>query len=79
MGLNHVSALAIVSSYNEEKILYVSYLEACLGLGALFGPLFGSLFHIAFGYRGPFFGLAILYSFIILISIRHNNESNDEA
>ena len=32
----------------------------CGGLGALFGPLFGSLLYYLFGFQGPFFGLGLV-------------------
>lgn len=59
-GMNHASAMAIVSSYKENKMVYIGYFEACLGLSAFFGPLLGSALYYVFGFGGPFFGIAAL-------------------
>lgn len=75
-GLNHASGMAIVSSYECKKMEYISYLELSCGLGALFGPLLGSCFHLYFGFRGPFYGLASIYmSMIISFTVNLRGES----
>ena len=66
-GMSIPSTMALLSSYKEERALYIGYFELVAGLGALVGPLLGSSLYGAMGYKGPFLGLGILYLVPILI------------
>lgn len=59
--------MALLSSYEDNREDYIGYLEVCGGLGALFGPLLGSLLYYFFGFQGPFFGLGVTN--LIMVSI----------
>ena len=78
-ALNNSSAMAIVSSYDENKLEYISYLETCLGLGGLLGPLGGSILHYFFGFLGPFYGLAIFYLLVIIILLKTSDRVPDDS
>ena len=45
----------------------MSYFEIISGVGALIGPLLGSLFYFLLGYVGPFLCLGGFYLFMILV------------
>ena len=66
-GANLTASMAILSSFNgEEREVYIGWIEACNGIGLLFGPLIGSLLYSFGGYKVPFmfFGK---YKYIFLI------------
>ena len=64
--MNIPATMALLSSFKDRREVYIGYFEAIAGLGALVGPLLGSAFYGVFGYVGPFFGIGLLYLFIIL-------------
>ena len=66
-GISIPSTMALLSSFKEERALYIGYFELVAGLGALVGPLLGSSLYGAIGYKGPFLGLGVLYLVPILI------------
>lgn len=59
-AMNNTCAIAILSSYKKNKMVYIGYFEVCLGLACFFGPLVGSPLYFAFGFKGPFFGIGAL-------------------
>jgi len=59
-AMNNTCAMAILSSYKKNKMVYIGYFEVCLGLSAFFGPIIGSGFFLAFGFGGPFFGIGAM-------------------
>jgi len=59
--------MAILSSYKEKRELYIGYFELICGLGALVGPIIGSLFYSFLGYIGPFFGIGFFYLLMVAI------------
>lgn len=66
-GINNTASMAILSSYKEDRDLYISYFEAASGLGLLFGPLSGAIFYTVMGFVGPFFILGGIYSVLIVV------------
>ena len=66
-GINNSSSMALLSSYEEKRDDYISYLEICAGLGGILGPIVGGLLYHFFGYRGPFLGLGLNLLFIVLV------------
>ena len=69
-GINSSSSMALLSGYEKNRDDYIAYFEVGAGLGAIVGPLFGSLMYFFFGFRGPFFGLGILYIMAICIFLK---------
>lgn len=54
--------MAILSSFeNEEREIYIGYIEAANGVGLLFGPLFGAILYGIGGYTFPFMTFSFLY------------------
>jgi len=47
--------------------LYIGYFELICGLGALVGPIIGSLFYSFLGYTGPFFGIGFFYLIMVAV------------
>lgn len=77
-GANLTASMAILSSFNgEEREVYIGWIEACNGIGLLFGPLIGSLLFSFGGYKLPFIFFATLFLFfypcICVSLIRYNN------
>lgn len=66
-GVMIPATYAILSSYRQERARYIGYFELVAGLGSLVGPLLGSSLYGAFGYKGPFLGLGLLYLVPVLI------------
>ena len=69
-GINNSSSMALLSSYEEQREEFISYFEVYGGLGALFGPLFGSLLYYLFGFRGPFFGIGLVSLIMVTLFYR---------
>jgi MFS family permease len=45
-------------------------MEILNGLGNLTGPLIGAILYTYFGFRGPFFGVAIIFvTFLLMFSL----------
>jgi MFS family permease len=65
-GINNSSAMALLSSFKEQRDEFIGYFEVCAGLGAIFGPLIGSILYALFDYAGPFFGLGLIQTMLIL-------------
>ena len=63
--------MALLSSYPSDRATYIGYFELIAGLGALLGPLLGSFFYSIFGYKGPYFGIGLLYLICILFYAPH--------
>jgi len=76
-GANLTASMAILSSFGgEEREVYIGWIEACNGIGLLFGPLIGSLLYSFGGYKVPFIFFATLFLFfypcICVSLIRYN-------
>lgn len=69
-GINNSSSMALLSSYEDDRDDYIAYLEACGGLGALIGPMLGSVLYYIFGYKGPFLGIGLVYLIMVSIFLR---------
>lgn len=41
-GINSASTIAVLSSYKEERDIYIGIFEMACGLGILVGPLLGT-------------------------------------
>lgn len=65
-GIGNSSAMSLLSSYKEQRDEYIGYFEVCGGLGAIFGPLMGSILYAFFGFMGPFLGLGIIQTIPIV-------------
>jgi len=77
-GANLTASMAILSSFaGDEREVYIGWIEACNGIGLLFGPLIGSLLYSFGGYKLPFMFFASLFLFfypcICVSLIRYNN------
>lgn len=59
-GINNSAAMALLSSFKEQREEFIGYFEVCAGLGAIFGPFMGNILYALFGYLGPFFGLGVI-------------------
>jgi len=44
-GINTPSTMAVLSSYKEDREIYIGFFEVCSGLGAVAGPLLGGFFY----------------------------------
>ena len=78
-GLTTTSALAIISSYKEDRQKFISYFEVISGLGTLMGPIIGSGFYMIGGYEAPFFGIGFIYTCVLIAGICIGTESNEEV
>jgi MFS family permease len=67
-GICTTSTLAIISSYKENRQLYIGYFEIASGLGTLLGPIIGTVFYTIGGYQAPFFGIASIYLLIVIVA-----------
>jgi len=65
-GINTPSTMAVLSSYKENRELYIGYFEVCGGMGALFGPMLGVIFYNFGGYKAPFFIIGGVY--LVMVS-----------
>jgi MFS family permease len=64
-GLCTTSALAVISSYKDNRQAYIGYFEIASGLGTVLGPTIGSGFYAIGGYQAPFYGIGTIYLILI--------------
>ena len=81
-GMTSTANLAIISSFSSvERDRFFGYVEACNGIGLLFGPICGAFLYSIGGFQLPFFFFASLQiiAFPILTSIflKVNREQNE--
>ena len=74
-GANSTASMAILSSFpTEERDIYIGWIEACTGLGLLFGPLIGAGLYSFGGYALPFLFFSgfyfISYPYICFVLFR---------
>ena len=67
MGINNTCNIATLSSYPEQRQLYIALNQIVSGVGNLLGPMLGSLLYSLGGYSCPFFGIALIHALIILV------------
>jgi len=60
-GMVIPGAMAILTSYKDKSQIYIGYIELCLSLSAIFGPVLGAGMYMIFGFMGPFAGVGILF------------------
>ena len=72
-GINNSSSMALLSSYEENRDDYIGYLEASAGMGALLGPLIGSILYSLFGFHGPFTGVGFCTLIIVTFFFQKKN------
>jgi MFS family permease len=76
-GLTTTSALAIISSYKEDRQAYIGYFEIISGLGTLLGPTIGAGFYELGGYEAPFFGIGGIYTCVVIFGICMKPKTNE--
>lgn len=69
ISASQTSSYAILTLlYPDEVGKAVAIIEGAVGIGLAIGPGFGSLLYHLFGFKGPFYGLSIIYfGFILFI------------
>ena len=67
ISASQTSSYAILTlMYPQEVNKAVAIIEGSVGIGLAIGPGFGSLLYHFYGFKGPFFGLAVVYFAMIL-------------
>ena len=62
----YISNLSTISSeYSDKRESYTSMMEACGGIGLIFGPIYASVTYSSIGFSGSFFFLAIFLLFFL--------------
>lgn len=69
ISASQTSSYAILTLlYPDEVGKAVAIIEGSVGIGLAIGPGFGSLLYYFFNFKGPFYGLSIIYfAFILFI------------
>jgi len=57
--------MSVLSSYREDRELYIGYYEISAGIGALLAPLLGMVLYNIGGFKAPFLVLGVVYLMMI--------------